>query len=117
MWEICLLPLAILKLSNKMASYIAVIKRFFKSWVASQVATERQYRREFYIHVLQSRDTVYRLVKQFEENRNWYDKRSRGRNSSASVCTREVVDAARKAVTRFQRKGMKRLPQPIRAQP
>lgn len=74
-----------------MASYTAVIKCFFKSCVASRVAMERQQHREFSVRVLQSRYTIYWLVKHFEETGTVCDKRSRGRNCSSSVRKRLLM--------------------------
>jgi predicted DNA-binding transcriptional regulator AlpA len=92
---------------------VFVIKTFYSSG-GFCVAVKRQYRREFSVRVAPSRDTIYRIIKQFEEAGSVCDKCAKGLKRNASV-RMEEVGAAREAVTRSPRKSVRRLAQQIGA--
>jgi hypothetical protein len=91
------------ELSNKMASYPAITKCCFPkpfTLLMVLVLMWKGYRGEFSVRVgPPPRDTIYRIVKQFEETGSVCDTHAKGRQHYAPVLTHEVTGAAREAVT------------------
>lgn len=80
---------------------VFVIETFYSSGM-SCVAAENK---EFSVHVLPSKDTIYQNDKQCEEAGSVWDTNvTRGRKHSTAVCTGDVVSATQEAITRSPRK-------------
>jgi hypothetical protein len=78
-WEIHLMPLAKLDSVTKMVPYTTDQKIFVIENLSSScglcVALERQYRREFSVHIAPPTITTYRIVMQLVETLSVYDER------------------------------------------
>jgi hypothetical protein len=81
------------------------IKSFCSSG-SSYVAAKRQYRQDFSNLVAPSKDTIYPIIKQFEES--VCDKLAMGRKHSVSLRTDEFVITARGAIDRNSRRNVLR---------
>jgi hypothetical protein len=80
-----------------MGKKVFIIK-IFKSSGGSSAAVEGQCRPQFSVRVAPSRNTIYRILKQFEDTDSVRDKREECKRS-ASIRGEEVVGAAQKAIT------------------
>jgi hypothetical protein len=102
-----------------MASYTTCLEVLFTEifYCAGSfcVAIEIKSRWEFSVRVASLRDTVYQIVKQFQETGRLRDKRATAHRPSTSVLMVEVVGAAREAVTRNPTINFRRLDQQIGA--
>jgi transposase len=90
-----------------MASYMTVqktivMKTFYYSG-GSCVALERQYHEEYSGRVAPSSDSIYRIIKRFEETASTCGKHEKGNKRSSYVRTEEV-GTVREAITRSTRK-------------
>jgi hypothetical protein len=86
-------------LGNKMMSYTTYQKVFiiklFKSSGGSSTAVERECRPQFSVRVAPSRNTIYRILKQFEDTDGVRDKRARPRKNvnAAHLFARKKLSA------------------------
>jgi transposase len=83
--------------------------QYFHILSNSLFTVRRQHSRDFSVRVASSRDTIYRIVKQFEERGSESDKRAKGRKRVPSVRVEDAVSVAREAITVSPRKNVRHL--------